>query len=164
MGKTDKKIYLRSMGSGANWLYSHVCLFLSLLKYFSALGDKSLVPTVLFLDQPSQVYFPAIIDKNKESFDYKKLKEIEGDELEADADLQSVTNLFQQIISFINNISEEYGFKPQIIISDHADDLTLVNDSFENYIRSRWRKENEGLINLDLLKNQDDPNLDNSQL
>lgn len=156
VGKAEKKVYLRSMGSGANWLYSHVCLFLSLLKYFSLLGDKSLVPTVLFLDQPSQVYFPAIIDKNKENFDYKKLKEIEGDELDADADLQSVTNLFQQIISFINNVNEECGFRPQIIISDHADDLTLVDDSFDNYVRCRWRKESEGLINLDVLRDSSD--------
>ena len=36
----DERIYLRSMGSGANWLYSHVTLFLALHKYFSELSDK----------------------------------------------------------------------------------------------------------------------------
>lgn len=48
------KVYLRSMGSGANWLYSHICLFFAILKYFASLGDKALVPSILFLDQPSQ--------------------------------------------------------------------------------------------------------------
>lgn len=152
IGKTEKKIYLRSMGSGANWLYSHICLFLSILKYFTFLDEKALVPTVLFLDQPSQVYFPAIIDRNEDSFDHKKLKELEGKKgIEADADLQSVTNLFQQIVLFLESMEQEYGFKPQIIISDHADDLALINDDFEKYVRARWRKLNEGFINQDLI-------------
>lgn len=151
-GKTEKKIYLRSMGSGANWLYSHICLFLSILKYYTSLDEKALVPTVLFLDQPSQVYFPAIIDRSEDSFDHKRLKELEGKkELEADADLQSVTNLFQQIVLFLESTEQEYGFKPQIIISDHADDLTLIDDDFEKYVKARWRKTNEGFINQDLI-------------
>ena len=28
------KVYLRNMGSGANWLYSHVCLFFGILEFF----------------------------------------------------------------------------------------------------------------------------------
>ncbi len=151
-GKTDKKIYLRSMGSGANWPYSHICLFLGILKYFSSLGDKALVPTVLFLDQPSQVYFPSVIDISEETFDASKLKSLEGKADKVDIDLQAVTNLFEQIIIFINNMNKEYDFKPQIIISDHADNLKLKEDSFENYVRHRWRKKNEGFINKDLLE------------
>ena len=66
-GKTEK-VYLRSMGSGANWLYSHVTLFLAIHKFFCSLGDKSLIPPILFLDQPSQVYFPTSIrDENEEN-------------------------------------------------------------------------------------------------
>ena len=151
-GKAEKKVYLRSMGSGANWLYSHICLFLAILKYFSSLGEKALVPTVLFLDQPSQVYFPSVVDINEETFDASMLKSLEGKMEKVDVDLQAVTNLFQQIIIFINNVSKEYGFKPQIIISDHADNLKLTDDSFENYVRHRWRKKNEGFINKDLLE------------
>ena len=93
------KIYLRSMGSGANWLYSHICLFLSILKYFASLGDKALVPSILFLDQPSQVYFPSTVDVNEEKFDANKLKELENKS--ADEDLNAVTNLFVQIINVI---------------------------------------------------------------
>lgn len=152
----NKKVYLRSMGSGANWLYSHVCLFLSLLRFFSSLGDKSLVPTILFLDQPSQVYFPAVIDSSTEKFDAEKLKEKEKGEKgkdEVDDDMRAVTNLFLQIAEVLKSIKEQYGFTPQIIISDHADNLNLgENYSFESFVRKRWRKEGDGLINIDKIK------------
>lgn len=156
-GNEKKKIYLRSMGSGANWLYSHICLFLSLLKYFSSLRDKALVPTILFLDQPTQVYFPSVIDISEEKFDPKSLKTMEGKVEMVDTDLQAVTNLFQQMIYFVDNIFDEFGFKPQIIISDHADKLKLEEGySFENYVRHRWRKKNDGFINRELLVNESD--------
>lgn len=147
----EKKVYLRSMGSGANWLYSHVCLFLGLTKYFCFLGNKCLIPTILFLDQPTQVYFPTVVDNDKDGFNPKKLKEIEGSLKNSDDDLASVTNFFNQIISFINTTNQEFEIKPQIIISDHADNLEIENDSFEDYVRRRWRKENDGFINLSLL-------------
>ena len=148
----NNKVYLRSMGSGANWLYSHVCLFLSFLRFFSSLGDKSLVPTILFLDQPSQVYFPAMIDSSTEKFDAEKLKEKEKGEKgkeEVDDDMRAVTNLFLQIADVLKSIKEQYGFTPQIIISDHADNLNLGESySFEGFVRKRWRKEGDGLIDM----------------
>lgn len=42
------KVYLRSMGSGANWLYCHLSLFLGLNRYFCSLGDTCLIPPILF--------------------------------------------------------------------------------------------------------------------
>ena len=142
----DTKVYLRSMGSGANWLYSHICLFLSILKYFASLGDKALVPSILFLDQPSQVYFPATVDINENGFDAEGLKKLENKS--ADEDLKAVTNLFVQIIKVINAIKEDYGFMPQIIISDHADHLDLGEYDFNDYVVSRWRGKNQGFIDL----------------
>ena len=153
--KTEKKTYLRSMGSGANWLYSHICLFLGFQKYFCSLGSKGLIPTVLFLDQPSQVYFPTIVDNDKESFNPKKLKELEGNTKNSDDDLNAVTNLFNQIVSFINSTSQEFEITPQIIISDHADNLSLENVSFDNYVRRRWRKESDGFVDLSKLSQND---------
>lgn len=140
------KVYLRSMGSGANWLYSHICLFLSILKYFASLGDSAKVPSILFLDQPSQVYFPATIDINEEKFDAEKLKQLENKT--ADEDLKAVTNLFVQIINVINSIHEEFGFMPQIIISDHADYLNLGKYDFDNYVVCRWRGKDQGFIDM----------------
>ena len=139
------KVYLRSMGSGANWLYSHICLFFALLKYFVSLGEKSTVPTILFLDQPSQVYFPATIDTASE-FNAKDLKEKEGKE--ADDDLQAVTNLFTQIVNTLYSMQQDYGFMPQIIISDHADHLDLEQYKFEDFVVCRWRGKNEGFIDM----------------
>ena len=152
------KVYLRSMGSGANWLYSHICLFLSILKYFASLGDKAKVPSILFLDQPSQVYFPATIDINEEKFDAEKLKQLENKS--ADEDLKAVTNLFLQIINVINSINEEFGFMPQIIISDHADYLDLGEYDFNDYVVRRWRGKNQGFV--DMLKIQQSKEIDSS--
>ena len=140
------KVYLRSMGSGANWLYSHICLFLAILKYFASLGDKALVPSILFLDQPSQVYFPATVDVSEDGFDAKGLKKLENKS--ADEDLKAVTNLFIQIINVINTIKEECGFMPQIIISDHADHLDLGEYNFNDYVVSRWRGKDQGFVDM----------------
>lgn len=142
----NTKVYLRSMGSGANWLYSHICLFLAILKYFASLGDKALVPSILFLDQPSQVYFPATVDVSEDGFDAKGLKKLENKS--ADEDLKAVTNLFIQIINVINTIKEEYGFMPQIIISDHADHLDLGEYNFNDYVVSRWRGKDQGFVDM----------------
>ena len=142
----NTKVYLRSMGSGANWLYSHICLFLAILKYFASLGDKALVPSILFLDQPSQVYFPATVDIDEDKFDANKLKQFEGKT--ADEDLKAVTNLFVQIIIVIKSIKEEYGFMPQIIISDHADHLNLGEYNFNDYVVSRWRGKDQGFVDM----------------
>jgi hypothetical protein len=148
---TNAKVYLRSMGSGANWLYSHICLFLAILKYFASLGDKALVPSILFLDQPSQVYFPATIDVSEDGFDAEGLKKLENKS--ADEDLKAVTNLFVQIVDVINSINEEYGFKPQIIISDHADYLDLGKYNFDDFVVCRWRGKDDGFIDLNKINN-----------
>ena len=158
----NKKVYLRSMGSGANWLDSHVCLFLSLLRYFTSLGEKSLVPSILFLDQPSQVYFPTMIDLSTDGFDAVKLKEKEkGDKgkEEVDDDMRAVTNLFVQILNVLESLNKEYGYTPQIIISDHADKLNLGEKyTFENYVRKRWRKKDDGLIDMKKIENSQSMN------
>lgn len=147
-GVPYRKVYLRSMGSGANWLSSHVALFTSILYYSCTLKDKSLIPTILFLDQPSQVYFPTTID-NDEEFDGKKLKEISNEPTHYNDDINAVTNLFDQLVNFCNYTLVETGIKPQIIITDHADKLKLENADFdEDLVRARWRKKNDGFIKL----------------
>lgn len=143
-----KKIYLRSLGSGANWLYSHLALFTSLQYFFCWLGPKCMIPPVLFIDQPSQVYFPSIID-TKSNFDAEKLKKqtlVEGETEETikqktDEDLLSVTKMFNQLVVHINYTREKTGIVPQIIVTDHADNLNLEGDtSFEEFVNGRrWR-------------------------
>ena len=144
-----ESVYLRSVGSGANWLACHISLFTGLIKYFCQQGSSCLIPPILFLDQPSQVYFPTSTDIASE-FDAKKLKEAEGKEEQVDSDLKSVTNLYQQLVKFCKETFEETKIMPQIIITDHADNLKLEDCDFDkDLVRGRrWRAKNEGFIKL----------------
>lgn len=135
------KIFLRSMGSGANWLYCHLTLFMSLHRYFCYLGDKCMIPPILFFDQPSQVYFPSTIDI-KEVFDPQELKKQEGKQGQVDEDIKAVTVLYNQLVNYCNDTEKETGIRPQIIVTDHADNLKLENNiNFEDLVAGRrWRK------------------------
>ncbi len=151
LSPNDERIYLRSMGSGANWLYCHVTLFLALHKYFSELGDKCAIPSILFLDQPTQVYFPNFNRDNSETFEEQKTQEAEQRktlhvEQNIDEDIKAVENLFSQLSIYCNELEQKNGFSPQIIVTDHADNLTLSNGvSFESLVNgNRWRT--RGLI------------------
>jgi len=136
------KVFLRSMGSGANWLYSHLTLFLAMHKFFAHRKEKSLVPSILFLDQPTQVYFPTSIKDNESEFDAKIIENKKGDnDSNLDEDMKAVTNIFNQFVSYCESTLKETGIEPQIIITDHADHLTLENDiAFESLVNGRrWR-------------------------
>lgn len=145
----NKKIYLRSMGSGANWLYTHLTLFLSLHKYFVSLGEDCLIPSILFLDQPTQVYFPNFSRDTKEDFSKEDVKIIEGlEDKKIDEDIVAVTNIFNQLNDYCISLDEDFGFSPQIIVTDHVDNLILENGNFETLVNgNRWRTKK--LINLD---------------
>jgi septal ring factor EnvC (AmiA/AmiB activator) len=145
----NEKIYLRSMGSGANWLYCHVTLFLALHKYFALLGDKCAIPSILFLDQPTQVYFPNFNRDTSESFEEQKNQEsVQRTEKErhVDEDVKAVENLFSRLSIYCNELELNDSFSPQIIVTDHADNLTLSNGVlFESLVNgNRWRM--RGLI------------------
>lgn len=146
-----EKIYLRSMGSGANWLYSHVTLFLAMHKYFAELGGKCAIPSVLFLDQPTQVYFPNFNRDNSATFEEQKIQETEQRRFlkigqNIDEDIKAVENLFSQLSTYCNELELNNGFSPQIIVTDHADNLTLGDGvEFESLVNgNRWRT--RGLI------------------
>ena len=145
----NEEIYLRSMGSGANWLYCHVTLFLALHKYFAELGDKCAIPSILFLDQPTQVYFPNFNRDISDSFEEQKSQEAvqrTTKERPVDEDIKAVENLFSQLSNYCNELELNNGFSPQIIVTDHADNLTLANSiDFESLVNgNRWRM--RGLI------------------
>lgn len=135
------RVYLRSMGSGANWLYSHLALFMSLHYQFSARSSEGCkIPPILFLDQPTQVYFPASLDDGG-AFEPKVLAKQAKREEKLDADLDSVANMFTQFAKFCAETEKETGVIPQIIVSDHADNLELVEGYvFKNYVRATWRE------------------------
>lgn len=145
----EEKIYLRSMGSGANWLYCHITLFLALHKYFAELADECAIPSILFLDQPTQVYFPNFNRDTAESFDEQKSQEEKlrtKIERPIDEDIKAVENLFSRLSIYCNELELDNGFSPQVIVTDHADNLKLSNGVlFESLVNgNRWRT--RGLI------------------
>lgn len=125
-----EKIYLYEMGSGANWVSCHIALFLSFLRLF-ATNKKSPMPSFLFFDQPSQVYFPR------------------GDEKTSDlppADIKAVGEMYKTIFDEVLRIEEDTGTLPQVLIVDHVDGRALkIKDEFLQYTRYNWT-EGEALI------------------
>ncbi len=142
---TDTRVYLRSMGSGANWLYSHLALFMSLHYQFAARSEENCkIPPILFLDQPTQVYFPASLDDG-DTFDAKDLAKQAKREGRYDDDMRAVSNMFTQFAKFCAETAKNTGVAPQIIVSDHADKLKLGEGyQFQDYVRATWR--NRGFI------------------
>lgn len=134
------RVYLRSMGSGANWLYSHLALFMALHYQFAALSENGCkIPPILFLDQPTQVYFPASLD-DAEEFKPEELAKQAKRVTIVDEDMKAVTNMFTQLAKFCVETGEATGVIPQVIVSDHADKLVLAEGyDFQDYVRASWR-------------------------
>lgn len=127
-----ENILLSEMGSGSNWLAIHLSSFLGFL-YLHSITESSKIPSILILDQPSQVYFPKI---------YKELDEKVADEATLiDDNRVQVKNIFKVISDEVEKIEDECGYKPQVIVLEHADE-----EEFDQFIKYRWSKEGEKLI------------------
>lgn len=143
-----KKIFLRSMGSGANWLYCHLTLFLALHRAFAAYSSKGCkIPPILFLDQPTQVYFPNYFSDSGEEFDPEQLAREARRGGHVDDDLKSVVKMYKEMVRSCELAYERYMVMPQIIVTDHADHLDLGDWQFDSFVRARWRS--RGFIELD---------------
>lgn len=145
--KGEEKLRLRQIGSGRNWLNAHLCLFLS-LSHFFATTPNTTIPSLLFIDQPSQVYFPT--KDNYEQFNAQGMWERkEGSKVDTEEekdrfnqDLEDVTNIFNTLYKFTQNVNN----KVQIIVTEHADKLDLKDVQFDDLVAARWRRDEEGLI------------------
>lgn len=118
------EITINEMGSGANWLTCHLSLFLSFLHYL-ATEKNSVVPSFLFLDQPSQVYFPSKFGEGENK----------------DNDIKQVEKIYIAILDEVEEVNKKVGFRPQVIVTDHADNLDLGQYNFNDYVRKRWTPE-----------------------
>lgn len=128
-----EKIKLYEMGSGANWLACHLSIFLAFL-HLSCKNSKSVIPNLLMLDQPSQVYFPRTAKKT----DFEEKNE----QKEYDENIVQVRKIFKVLEEEINIIYDKTNMKPQIIVLEHAND-----DEFKKYIIKEWDKnKGEGFI------------------
>ncbi len=120
--------YLSDIGSAENHLSFHIATFLGLHKYILN-SESSILPSFIFLDQPSQVYFPKEEDFKNDT-----------------GDIQKVESIYKTIISFIENWNNSNMFSQiQIIIVDH---FYSQEDWYQKYlVEPRWEKEkNIGLI------------------
>jgi len=116
--KKYKKVSLSDMGSGANWLAFHLSASLAMLRLFAE-SERSSVPAFLFIDQPSQVYFP---------------REFTAE----DGDTKNVANIYIQLLNYLRDVKRATKCYPQIIVLDHASDLNLGDYYFDRYLRKDW--------------------------
>ena len=114
----DGPVSMDRMGSGENWVGYHLIGHLALHEWFTTRGRP--VPRFLFLDQPSQVYFPPE-------------KDVDGSmaTLEED-DRRAVSRMFRFVFDIVEQLSP--GF--QVVITEHAD---ISEDWYQGAIIERWR-------------------------
>ncbi|MNJ37914.1 hypothetical protein D3C77_327500 [compost metagenome] len=113
-------------------------LFLALHYQFAARAKDCKIPPILFLDQPTQVYFPSI-DEGEEFVAEDLAEEMTQEGLHDDID--AVSNMFTQLAKFCDDTKEATGVMPQIIVCDHADRLELGEGyNFNDFVRAKWRQ------------------------
>lgn len=109
---------MNRMGSGANWLGCHLIAHLALHSWFMRRNRP--VPRFLFLDQPSQVYFPA------EGGEDRSMRTL------VDKDREAVIRVFELLRDFV----DELGGGFQIIVTEHADPS---EDWYQAAVLEKWR-------------------------
>lgn len=104
--RPDRAVPMSRTGGGENHLAYHLSALLA-LHWFAAKNNRP-IPRFLFIDQPTQVYFPS----------EKVYKEADGSvqKTEEDADVTAVRRLFSFLLNFTKK--EVPGF--QIIVTEHA--------------------------------------------
>lgn len=122
----DRTIPLNQMGSGSNWVGVHLIAMFALQEFF--VKHERPVPGFLFLDQPSQVYFPSMEHKDENK------------------DLQAVSKIYQFIYKQVASMAG----KAQVIIVDHAQ---LDDPTFEDNVIESWWDDDKNLVPIEWIKN-----------
>jgi hypothetical protein len=111
-------IPMERMGSGENWVGYHLIGHLALHGWFTQYNRP--VPRFLFLDQPSQVYFPSEID-------------VDGSiETLGSEDRVALRRMFELVFEVVSELAPEF----QLIITEHAD---LAEPWYQEAVVERWR-------------------------
>jgi hypothetical protein len=114
----DGAVPMERMGSGENWVGYHLIAHLALHQWFVQRSRP--VPHFLFLDQPSQVYFPAE-------------KDVEGSmTLVSEDDRLAVSRMFRLVFDAVAEVAPGL----QVIVTEHAD---LGDDWYREAVVERWR-------------------------
>lgn len=134
--------FLNKIGSGSNYMCYHLATMLGLHEYFYNLKENSkinYVPSFLVLDQPSQVYYPDILEEK-----FIKKQELKTKESE---DLENTKKIFEVCAKFMERTNNEI----QIIILEHAPTSTWkgIDLKYINVVEE-WRgKEEDGYYSDD---------------
>lgn len=120
--ENERGNYLSEIGSASNWLAYHISIMLAFQQYFQTVGVVK-IPNFIVIDQPSQVYFPQISNKNYT---------IENEDKEA------VRKIFKAMSDFI----EYSNSNLQIIITEHAEEEIWLGIENTKLIE-RWRNGNK---------------------
>jgi len=122
--RPERPVPMNKTGGGANHLAYHLGAMLA-LHHFTSTNRKSM-PSFLFLDQPTQVYFP--------SEQIYKSASGSVEETERDSDLERVRKLFEMLHRFATEESPHF----QIIVTEHAN---LRDEWFqESIVEVPWTK------------------------
>ncbi|KAB8140727.1 DUF3732 domain-containing protein [Chloroflexia bacterium SDU3-3] len=119
----ERPIVMERMGSAENWLGCHLIALLALHQHF--IRRNRPVPNFIFLDQPSQVYFPS-----RESYNALdgETNNLEG----SGADVFAVRRMFK----FLFDLTKSLTPSLQIIITEHAN---LPDEEFQRaLIEEPW--------------------------
>lgn len=114
----DGPVPMERMGSGENWVGYHLIAHLALHEWFT--NRSRPVPRFLFLDQPSQVYFPPEKDQDGRFADV------------GEDDRKAVSRMFRFVFDVVSALQP--GF--QVIITEHAD---INEDWYQEAVVERWR-------------------------
>lgn len=114
----DGPVPMDRMGSGENWVGYHLIAHLALHEWFTRQGRP--VPRFLFLDQPSQVYFPP------ETAVDGSLSEVEEE------DRAAVSRMFRFVFDVVAELAPSF----QVIVTEHAD---IGEDWYKDSVIERWR-------------------------
>lgn len=125
----DGPIPMPKMGSGETWVGLHLVTHLALHNWF--FKKQRPVPQFLFLDQPSQAYFPP--DTSAETV---------REQTEAtNPDRQSVIRMFKLIVEETKNF--------QVIVTEHAD---IRENWYQALIREKWWDGKQKLVPVEWIE------------
>lgn len=88
----------------------------------------------MFLDQPTQVYFPSLSRDTSETCS-KETQEKSNKAFNKDFYYQCVVDMFTQLANYCKKLEENYDFSPQFIVTDHVDNLDLKDTfNFDDFV------------------------------
>jgi hypothetical protein len=124
-----RRDFLWEIGSGQNWVGYHVATLLALHEWFASIPGSP-VPSLLVVDQPSQVYFPEAwpsVDAPPDTPGKSALL--------VSADIEGVRRIFAALSETVSRLRGHF----QVIVTEHAGEITWSGLPNVNLV-GNWRR------------------------